>query len=77
VPHVFEFARDPKDEAYIDLAAAVAADYLVTFDRDLLDLMTGYDDVSKEFRQRFRQLKVVRPDEFLEIVSETGLSLGP
>jgi putative PIN family toxin of toxin-antitoxin system len=43
VPHVFEFARDPKDEAYIDLAAAVAADYLVTFDRDLLDLMTGYD----------------------------------
>src|SRR4051812_49118882 len=30
VPHIFDYARDPDDEPYIDLAVAVSADYLVT-----------------------------------------------
>jgi putative PIN family toxin of toxin-antitoxin system len=77
VPHVFNLPRDVDDEPYVDLAIAVDADYIVTSDRDLLDLMTGYDHTSKEFRQRFRQLKIVRPDEFLKIISETGLTLAP
>ena len=77
VPHVFDLPRDVDDELYVDLAVAVEADYLVTFDRDLLDLMTGFDDASKEFRQKFRNIKVVRPDELLKIISETGLSLAP
>lgn len=77
VPHVFDLPRDVDDEPYIDLAIAADADYLVTSDRDLLDLMFGIDDASKEFRQRFRNIKVVRPDEFLRIIAETGLSLAP
>lgn len=77
VPHVFDLLRDSDDEPYVDLAIAVEADYLVIADRDLLDLMTGFDDASKEFRRRFRHLKIVRPDEFLKIISETGLSLAP
>ncbi len=33
VPHTVDFSRDPDDEPYINLAAAVAADYLVTRDK--------------------------------------------
>jgi hypothetical protein len=32
--------------------------------------MTGFNDDSKEFRQKFRPLKVVEPIEFLKIVEE-------
>ncbi len=68
VPSVFSYARDPKDEKYINLAVASGAEYIVSRDTDLLDLMTGYDDDSREFRQRFRPLKVIEPLEFLKIV---------
>lgn len=77
VPRAFRLPRDPKDEPYIDLAAATEADYLVTTDRDLLDLMTGIDLVSKQFRQRFRGLKVVEPKEFLQIISKSDMALRP
>jgi len=59
VPEKFRYERDPEDEPYINLAAAVAADYIVSRDKDLLDLMTGTTVECKEFRQRFRPLKVI------------------
>ena len=65
VPAKFSFARDPKDEPYINLAIAAGADYIVTRDNDLLDLMTAHTDEAKEFRQRFRPLRVVDPVAFL------------
>ncbi len=65
VPHVVRFPRDPHDEAYLDLVAAVRADFLVTRDRDLLDLATDHTTEAKEFRQRFPSLKIVGPVEFL------------
>ena len=34
----FELDRDPKDAKYVDLAIATKADFLVTRDKDLLDL---------------------------------------
>jgi putative PIN family toxin of toxin-antitoxin system len=64
VPKKFRFERDPKDEIIIDLAAFCDADYIVTRDKDLLDLMTGYTDECKQFGQRFRPLKVVESIEF-------------
>lgn len=70
VPHKFDFERDPKDEIIIDLAVATDADYIVTRDKDLLDLMTGYTDECKDFRRRFRSLKIINPIEFLEIVGK-------
>lgn len=70
VPSVFNYARDPKDEKYINLAAAAGAQYIISRDTDLLDLMTGFDDDSKEFRQKFRPLKIIEPLEFLKIVEE-------
>src|SRR5215203_837855 len=37
----FTYARDPKDEKYINLALEVTATYLVSRDKDLLDLTTS------------------------------------
>jgi len=70
VPKEFTLSRDPDDEPYINLAIESEADYIVTRDNDMLDLMTDYDVESKQFRQRFRHLKVVEPIEFLKIVEE-------
>lgn len=72
-----DIVRDPNDDMLIEAAEYCAADFIVTWDRDLLDLMTDINNVSKEFRQKFRKLKIVRPDEFLKIVSELNLSLEP
>jgi len=65
VPHKFDFERDPKDEIIIDLAVEAEADYIVSRDNDLLDLMTGYTVECKNFRRRFRKLKIVNPGKFL------------
>ncbi|HSK70130.1 MAG TPA: putative toxin-antitoxin system toxin component, PIN family [Pyrinomonadaceae bacterium] len=70
IPKRFEYPRDPKDEKYINLAVEAKADYIVSRDNDLLDLMTGTDIESKEFRQRFRPLKIIEPLEFLKIIQE-------
>ena len=39
VPSLYPPSRDPDDEPYLNLAIATDADYLVTRDKDLLDLM--------------------------------------
>lgn len=70
VPKSFALSRDPDDEAYINLAIESEADYIVTRDNDLLDLMTGFSVEAKEFRQKTRPLKIVEPTEFLRIVEE-------
>ncbi len=78
VPTVFNYPRDPKDEKYINLAVAAGSEFIISRDMDLLDLMTGFDNDSKEFRQKFRPLKIIQPSEFLKIVEERtkeGLSV--
>lgn len=62
VPEVFRLERDPKDERYINLAVGSGASYLVTWDRDLLDLM---DD--EGFRQRFPHLIILEPPALLRL----------
>ena len=76
-PRKFYFSRDPDDESYINLAIATEADFIVSFDNDLLDLMIAYTGEAKEFRQRFRQLKIVSPVEFLRILRKIGLAIKP
>lgn len=61
----FNFLCDTKDAPYVNLAVAAAADFIISRDNDLLDLMSKYDEDSKEFRQRFRPLKVITPEAFL------------
>ncbi|MBC7816626.1 MAG: putative toxin-antitoxin system toxin component, PIN family [Planctomycetaceae bacterium] len=63
VPDAFSLPRDPKDEPYINLAIATQAEFLVSRDRDLLDLMTDAD-----FRRRFPGLTIVDPMTFLRTI---------
>ncbi len=67
VPKIFVYARDLKDEKYINLAVEAKADYIVSRDRDLRDLMTDFTDEAKEFRQRFRPLKVIEQKNFYKL----------
>ncbi len=69
VRHVMSYPRDPSDEPYINLAVAGKARYLVTSDRDLLALMTGYSALCKQFRRKIRPLRVVNPVDFLRAVT--------
>jgi putative PIN family toxin of toxin-antitoxin system len=71
VPKKFSYPRDEDDEPYINLAVTAGADFIISRDRDLLDLMTGHTDECKEFRQRFRSLRVVEPVEFLKLLEES------
>ncbi|MEK6300763.1 MAG: hypothetical protein AABO41_08590 [Acidobacteriota bacterium] len=41
------------------------ADYLVSRDNDLLDLMKWEKEEGRRFQKRFRFLKIVTPEEFL------------
>ena len=68
IPKRFSYSRDPDDEIYINLAVETKANYIVSRDNDLLDLMTDYTPEAKEFRQRFRSLRVIEPLEFLREV---------
>ncbi len=73
MPVKFHFARDPKDAPYLNLAIEAKADYLVTRDRDLLDLMTGHTAECKEFRQRFRRLRVGEPIALRQLIESASL----
>jgi uncharacterized protein len=70
VPKKFSYPRDEDDEPYINLAVEAGADFIISRDNDLLDLMTGHSDECKEFRQRFRTLRVVEPVKFLRLLGE-------
>ena len=65
VPKRFTYPRDPKDEPYINLAVEMKADYLVSRDNDLLDLMKWENEEGREFQRRFRFLQIVTPENFL------------
>jgi putative PIN family toxin of toxin-antitoxin system len=63
VPASFALARDPDDEPYLNLAIAVSADYLVTRDKDMLDLMQD-----SAFRARYPSLTILDPVALLRIL---------
>lgn len=69
VPPVYSLPRDPKDEKYVNLALAVNARFLVTRDKDLLDLMVPSTPTGQDFQQRFPNLKIVEPLAFVQEVS--------
>lgn len=65
VPGIFAYPRDPDDEPYVNVAVAAGARYLVTWDKDLLDLMNEATPEGKDFRQRFPDLTILDPVAFL------------
>jgi putative PIN family toxin of toxin-antitoxin system len=64
VPSLFSLPRDPDDEPYVNLALAADANYLVTRDKDLLDLMND-----PEFRARHPQLTILNPVALLQVLT--------
>ena len=70
VPQVFRYPRDPKDEPYLNLAVAAGASYLVSRDSDLLDLMRWDTEEGRSFQKRFRGLKVIEPQAFINEVRQ-------
>jgi putative PIN family toxin of toxin-antitoxin system len=56
--------RDPKDEKWLDLAIAAAAKYLITRDRDLLDLMANPSDCPSLFAAN-PSLEIIDPSALL------------
>ena len=65
-----ELPRDPDDEPYLNLAIEAGAGFLVTRDRDLLDLMTWDTAEGRNFQARFRELKIVDPVAFLNEIDD-------
>jgi len=64
VPKTFTLERDPKDEPYLNLAIAIGSQYLVSRDRDLLDLMAD-----KTFLNQYPNLTILDPTAFLQEVA--------
>jgi len=64
VPDSYSLPRDPDDEPYLNLALAANADYLVTWDKDMLDLMED-----EGFRTRYPQLTILNPVALLQVLT--------
>jgi putative PIN family toxin of toxin-antitoxin system len=77
VPTRFSYPRDIDDEPYLNLAIETEANFLVSRDKDLLDLMTGYNEEGKDFRQRFRSVIVIEPFAFLKEVRRSQSEVEP
>ena len=65
VPEQYRYERDPKDEPYINLALAAGARYLVSRDKDLLDLMND-----QGFRNTCPGLTVLDPPALLRELAQ-------
>ena len=68
----YSYPRDPDDEPYLNLAIEVEADYLISRDHDLLDLMKWEQEEGRTFQRRFHFLKIVTPIEFLNVMESQG-----
>lgn len=64
--------RDPKDQPYLDLAIAAGVEYLVSRDRDLLDLMNDAG-----FRQEPPTLTILEPVAFLTEIRRRESEANP
>jgi len=64
----YDYPRDPDDEPYLNLAIEAGAEFLVTRDRDLLDLMRWDREEGRTFQRRFPQLRNVDPVTFLKLI---------
>jgi len=68
VPRAFTFDRDPKDEPWINLAIAAQATFLVSRDKDILDLARPSDSDGARLRKIAPSLQILDPVDFLREV---------
>ncbi len=70
-PKAISLPRDPNDEPYLDLAVAIDAAYLVTWNqRHLTYLMHEDDPEAVQFRTEHPRLKIIDPPGFLRAVEQ-------
>jgi putative PIN family toxin of toxin-antitoxin system len=69
VPDVYHLDRDPKDSKYINLAIAAKAPFLVTRDKDMLNLMQGESSPATDFQHRFPALRILSPGDFIQQIT--------
>lgn len=65
-PPYIVYERDPNDEPVINLAIHVEASYIVSRDKDLLDL-----DRNTQFRRMYPFLRIVDPLTFVQEIEQT------
>jgi putative PIN family toxin of toxin-antitoxin system len=70
IPRHFNYDRDPKDEKYLNLAVEAQADFLISRDRDLLDLRRDDTLENAALRALNPGLLVVDPAEFLRTIEQ-------
>lgn len=68
VPERFTYSRDPDDEPYLNLVLASRAAYLVSRDRDLLDLQRPESEAGQKLRGLVAGLTILDPVEFLGLL---------
>jgi putative PIN family toxin of toxin-antitoxin system len=71
VPARYQHPIDADDSHYVNLALAASATLITSRDHHLLDLMDQSQPLGRDFRQRFPQLEIVRPEELLDRVRQT------
>ena len=64
LPEIRVIERDPKDDMIIACAVAASADYIISRDRDLLDL------------GNYQQIQIVTPAHFMQILRSGGEPLN-
>jgi predicted nucleic acid-binding protein len=57
----------------LNLAIEAQADFIVTRDNDLLDLMRWDTETGREFQKRFRSLRILDPVAFLKLVEQQAV----
>ncbi|BBO34327.1 hypothetical protein PLANPX_3939 [Lacipirellula parvula] len=65
VPSHYHLERDPKDTKYINLAIEAAADWLVSWDKDLLELSNNESPTGRDFSSKYPQLRIGTGEDFL------------
>jgi putative PIN family toxin of toxin-antitoxin system len=63
----FEYRRDVRDEKFIELAIALNATHILSYDDDLLSLPDGRDAAAKRFRQRLPSVEIMDASSFLRM----------
>jgi putative PIN family toxin of toxin-antitoxin system len=71
VPPAVPLERDPKDAKYLDLAVAAGAQFIVSRDKDILDLRADDNPAGRAFRERLPDVRILDPVELLRATSPT------
>ena len=70
IPEVYKLLEDEDDSPYINLALAAGAKLITSRDRHLLWLMDPSKPEGQEFRRRFPDLVILKPEQLLQRLRE-------